>query len=251
MDPRDLFQQLGGTGADAFPPIHSEALHTDARHAVPAARGRRPAREAAGGAGGDASVPRRVRSTSSTSPSTSTTRPPLTAGGAAAQDRGPDLLRELRPPAHVQREREAVLRRTCRPRATARCTSTRCSRSCCYGISRSNTHEIVRHRAGTAFSQLSQRFVSGQGAALRRASRVPATTPRCTSASRSASIARRGSTRRSRTNCCRCSRTAISCCPRRRRPTGASACSRRRDRCCRTRPRRSSCCRRTSGRGGT
>lgn len=30
-----------------------------------------------------------------------------------------------------------------------------------YGISRSNTHEVVRHRAGTAFSQLSQRFVSG------------------------------------------------------------------------------------------
>ena len=44
----------------------------------------------------------------------------------------------------------------------------------CYGISRSNTHEIVRHRAGTAFSQLSQRFVSGQGAAVRRATRVPA-----------------------------------------------------------------------------
>jgi thymidylate synthase (FAD) len=32
----------------------------------------------------------------------------------------------------------------------------------CYGISRSNTHEVVRHRAGTAFSQLSQRFVSGK-----------------------------------------------------------------------------------------
>ena len=31
-----------------------------------------------------------------------------------------------------------------------------------YGISRSNTHEVVRHRAGTAFSQLSQRFVSGK-----------------------------------------------------------------------------------------
>lgn len=30
-----------------------------------------------------------------------------------------------------------------------------------YGISRSNTHEVVRHRAGTAVSQLSQRFVSG------------------------------------------------------------------------------------------
>ncbi|HVL80959.1 MAG TPA: FAD-dependent thymidylate synthase [Actinomycetota bacterium] len=32
----------------------------------------------------------------------------------------------------------------------------------CYGISRSNTHEIIRHRAGTAYSQLSQRFVSGK-----------------------------------------------------------------------------------------
>jgi thymidylate synthase (FAD) len=32
----------------------------------------------------------------------------------------------------------------------------------CYGISRSNTHEVIRHRAGTAFSQLSQRFVSGR-----------------------------------------------------------------------------------------
>lgn len=31
-----------------------------------------------------------------------------------------------------------------------------------YGVSRSNTHEIVRHRAGTAFSQLSQRYVSGR-----------------------------------------------------------------------------------------
>lgn len=32
----------------------------------------------------------------------------------------------------------------------------------CYGISRSNSHEIVRHRAGTAYSQLSQRYVSGK-----------------------------------------------------------------------------------------
>lgn len=31
-----------------------------------------------------------------------------------------------------------------------------------YGISRSNTHEIVRHRAGAAYSQLSQRYVSGK-----------------------------------------------------------------------------------------
>lgn len=30
-----------------------------------------------------------------------------------------------------------------------------------YGISRSVTHELVRHRAGMAFSQLSQRYVSG------------------------------------------------------------------------------------------
>lgn len=32
----------------------------------------------------------------------------------------------------------------------------------CYGISRSNTHEVIRHRAGTAYSQLSQRYVSGR-----------------------------------------------------------------------------------------
>lgn len=31
-----------------------------------------------------------------------------------------------------------------------------------YGISRSFTHEMVRHGAGTAFSQLSQRYVSGR-----------------------------------------------------------------------------------------
>lgn len=32
----------------------------------------------------------------------------------------------------------------------------------CYGISRSLTHEAIRHRAGTAYSQLSQRYVSGR-----------------------------------------------------------------------------------------
>ncbi len=31
-----------------------------------------------------------------------------------------------------------------------------------YGVSRSLTHELVRHRAGLSFSQLSQRFVSGK-----------------------------------------------------------------------------------------
>ncbi|HEV2655200.1 MAG TPA: FAD-dependent thymidylate synthase, partial [Ktedonobacteraceae bacterium] len=31
-----------------------------------------------------------------------------------------------------------------------------------YGISRSVTHELIRHRAGFGFSQLSQRFVSGR-----------------------------------------------------------------------------------------
>lgn len=31
-----------------------------------------------------------------------------------------------------------------------------------YGISRSCSHELVRHRAGTGFSQLSQRYVSGR-----------------------------------------------------------------------------------------
>ena len=37
-----------------------------------------------------------------------------------------------------------------------------------YGISRSVTHELVRHRAGFAFSQISQRYVSGSVFTLRR-----------------------------------------------------------------------------------
>lgn len=32
----------------------------------------------------------------------------------------------------------------------------------CYGISRSVTHELVRHRAGMAYSQVSQRYVDGK-----------------------------------------------------------------------------------------
>ena len=32
----------------------------------------------------------------------------------------------------------------------------------CWGISRSLTHELVRHRAGVAYSQVSQRYVAGQ-----------------------------------------------------------------------------------------
>ncbi|HVE91127.1 MAG TPA: FAD-dependent thymidylate synthase [Actinomycetota bacterium] len=31
-----------------------------------------------------------------------------------------------------------------------------------YGVSRSTSHEVIRHRAGTAYSQLSQRYVSGR-----------------------------------------------------------------------------------------
>ena len=43
-----------------------------------------------------------------------------------------------------------------------------------YGVGRDFTHELVRHRTGVAFSQVSQRYVDGQGAALRGAARVPA-----------------------------------------------------------------------------
>ncbi len=32
----------------------------------------------------------------------------------------------------------------------------------CYGVSRSLTHELIRHRAGFGFSQISQRYVSGK-----------------------------------------------------------------------------------------
>ena len=118
--------------------------------------------------------------------------------------------------------------------ATARCWSTRSSTSSSPGVSRSFTHELVRHRAGFGYSQLSQRFVDESECAfvepdaiaddpelhriwLEAVAAVPAGLPRA---------GRRPGARSSRT-----SRTG---------PSAARRPARRRGASCRTRPRRRS-----------
>ena len=160
MDPRDLFQQLGGSGADAFPSIHSAVSHTDTgtpylRHAgvVMLAKpqveleGMRPFLE---GFGEDLDFAQYVDDPTPLTPGAQLMK---TAGQTCYASFGPQrtynenakrYFGNLSSSGHGSVYEHAVFS------------------FLLYGISRSNTHEIVRHRAGTAFSQLSQRFVSGK-----------------------------------------------------------------------------------------
>jgi thymidylate synthase (FAD) len=160
MEPKDIFAKLGGTGADAFPSIHSEALHTDAgtpylRHAgvVLLAKpqveleGMRPFLE---GFGAELDFAQYL---DDPTPLTPAARLMKTAGQTCYASFGPQrtynenakrYFANLSSSGHGSVYEHAVFS------------------FLLYGISRSNTHEIVRHRAGTAFSQLSQRFVSGK-----------------------------------------------------------------------------------------
>ena len=160
MDPRDLFEQLGGIGADAFPSIHSAVSHTDAgtpylRHAgvvvlakpQVALEGMRPFLE---GFGADLDFAQYIDDPTPLTPAAQLMK---TAGQTCYASFGPQrtynenakrYFGNLSSSGHGSVYEHAVFS------------------FLLYGISRSNTHEIVRHRAGTAFSQLSQRFVSGK-----------------------------------------------------------------------------------------
>ena len=160
MDPKELFAGLGGTGGDQFPALHSEALHTDAGtpyllHAgvVLIARpqveleGMRPFLE---GFGPELDFAQYVDDPTKLTPAAALMK---TAGQTCYASFGPKrsyndnakrYFDNLSSSGHGSVYEHATLS------------------FLCYGISRSNTHEIVRHRAGTAFSQLSQRFVSGK-----------------------------------------------------------------------------------------
>ena len=72
--------------------------------------------------------------------------------------RRPRRARSTRPDAAADLERHRV-------RATAPRSSTSCSRSRSSGVSRTLSHQLVRHRAGVAFDQQSQRYVKYKGAA--------------------------------------------------------------------------------------
>ena len=160
MDPGHLFEQLGGTGADAFPAIHSEALQTDAgtpylRHAgvlllakpQVELEGMRPFLE---GFGPELDFAQYLDDPTPLTPGAQLMK---TAGQTCYASFGPQrtynenakrYFGNLSSSGHGSVYEHAVFS------------------FLLYGISRSNTHEIVRHRAGTAFSQLSQRFVSGR-----------------------------------------------------------------------------------------
>ncbi len=160
MDPRELFGQLGGAAADSFPAMHSEALYTDAgtpylRHAgvVLLAKpqvqleGMRPFLE---GFGEDLNFAQYLDDPTPLTPGAQLMK---TAGQTCYASFGPKrtynenakrYFANLSSSGHGSVYEHAVFS------------------FLLYGISRSNTHEIVRHRAGTAFSQLSQRFVSGK-----------------------------------------------------------------------------------------
>ena len=62
------------------------------------------------------------------------------------------------------------------------------------GVSRTLSHQLVRHRAGVAFDQQSQRYVKYKGASTMLPATIAEGDPACASATRSRSTARSGCT---------------------------------------------------------
>jgi thymidylate synthase (FAD) len=160
MDPKALFDKLGGIGGAAFPALHSEVFHTDAgtpylRHAgvVLIAKpqveleGMRPFLQ---GFGADVEFEQYLDDPTSLPPAAQLLK---TAGQTCYASFGPKRTYNDKAVRYFANQKQGG-HGSVFEHATFSFL--------CYGISRSNTHEIVRHRAGTAFSQLSQRFVSGK-----------------------------------------------------------------------------------------
>jgi thymidylate synthase (FAD) len=160
MDPHALFHELGGSDAHGFPALHSAAFHTDAgtpylRHAgvVMIAKPQvslEGMRQFLEGFGPELDFAQYVDDPTKLTPAAQLMK---TAGQTCYASFGPKrsynenakrYFDNLSSSGHGSVYEHATLSLLC------------------YGISRSNTHEVVRHRAGTAFSQLSQRFVSGK-----------------------------------------------------------------------------------------
>jgi thymidylate synthase (FAD) len=160
MRPDEIFATLGGRIVDGFPAIDSETFHTDAgtpylQHAGVAmlskpdvnAGGLRPFLE---GFAPELGFPRYLDDPTPLPPASRLSK---IAGQTCYASFGPKRTYNADAAKYFANQRAgghgSVLEH-----ATFSFL--------CYGISRSNTHEIVRHRAGTAYSQLSQRFVSGK-----------------------------------------------------------------------------------------
>ncbi|MEX0873829.1 MAG: FAD-dependent thymidylate synthase [Actinomycetota bacterium] len=160
MEPEQIFERLGGGESAGFPHLHSDAFHTDAgtpylKHAGVvliakpnvAIEGIRPFLE---GFGADLDFSQYLDDPTELPPAAKLLK---MAGQTCYASFGPKrtynenakrYFGNLSSSGHGSVYEHATFS------------------VLCYGISRSNTHEIVRHRAGTAYSQLSQRFVSGK-----------------------------------------------------------------------------------------
>ena len=154
-----LFEELGGTVNDGFPAIHSQVHHTEAGTPYLKTPGvvvlAKPQTNVAGLAGFLEGFDPNLRFTEYLDDPTElpdSTQLCKTAGQTCYASFGPRRTTNENAAAYIERLTSAghgsVLEHSS-------------FNFLLYGISRSVTHELVRHRAGVAFSQISQRYVSG------------------------------------------------------------------------------------------
>ena len=154
-----LFAELGGAVADGFPAIHSPVSHTEAGTPYLRTPGvvvlARPRTNVAGLAGflegfdPELNFPDYVNDPT---PLPDSTRLCKTAGQLCYASFGPRRTTNENAAAYIERLTSAGHGSVLEHASFS---------FLLYGISRSVTHELVRHRAGAGFSQISQRYVSG------------------------------------------------------------------------------------------
>ena len=154
-----MFETLGGTVADGFPMIHSPVFHTGARTAYLKAPGvvmlARPRTNVAGLAGFLEGFDPELGFLSyldDRTPLPDSSRLCKTAGQVCYASFGPRRTTNENAAAYFERLTSAGHGSVLEHASFS---------FLLYGISRSVTHELVRHRAGAGFSQISQRYVSG------------------------------------------------------------------------------------------
>jgi len=156
---QQLFEELGGTVTDGFPAIHSPVNHTDAGTPYLKRPGvvvlARPQTNVAGlggfleGFDPDLRFPEYLEDPTELPDSTQLCK---TAGQLCYASFGPRRTTNDNAAAYIERLTSAGHGSVLEHASFS---------FLLYGISRSVTHELVRHRAGAGFSQVSQRYVSG------------------------------------------------------------------------------------------
>ena len=155
----ELFEEMGGTVADGFPAIHSPVFHTRQGTAYLRAPGvvmlARPRTNVAGLAGflegfdPELGFPAYL---DDPTPLPDSSQLCKTAGQTCYMSFGPRRTKNENAAAYIERLTSAGHGSVLEHASFS---------FLLYGVSRSVTHELVRHRAGVAVSQISQRYVSG------------------------------------------------------------------------------------------